>query len=110
MREGKDSALSRNRVPRGECIRIGAAGWRERGGGGRARTRDRLARARVPEIRSGSLAEGVSGGEQSQGGKNLSNKYREERTHECRQKSPNDQLRLEVLRRARLFPEIPADF
>jgi len=34
----------------------------------------------------------------------------EERTHECRQKSPNDQLRRELLRRVHLFPEIPADF
>lgn len=41
---------------------------------------------------------------------NLSNKYREERTHECRQKSPNDQLRWELLRHVRLFLEIPADF
>lgn len=82
----------------------------QRGGGqggcGGARARDQLARARVPDLRwaSSSAHRGRTRGE------NLSNKYREERTHECRQKSPNDQLRRELLRRVRLFPEIPADF
>lgn len=77
------------------------------GGRGGARTRDQLARVRVPDLRwpgSLRLTEGVPRGE------NLSNKYREERTHECRQKSPNDQLRRELLRRVRLFPRDSSGF
>jgi len=60
--------------------------------------------ARVPDLRWPAVRLSETRGE------NLSNKYREERTHECRQKSSNDQLRRELLRRIRLFPEIPADF
>lgn len=94
--------------PRGECIyseverdRRMAEERAERTRSARARASTRSSLARLSSLR---LSEGVPGGE------NLSNKYREERTHECRQKSLNDQLRRELLRRVRLFPEIPADF
>lgn len=67
-----------------------------RGEDGARRAAGRLAPAREHQLASG--------------GENPADKYRGERTRECRQKSPNDQLRREPLGHARLFPGIPADF
>lgn len=115
MRE-EDSALARNRVPQGECIRTSSRVKEEEREEEEKHAREIDLFARELDLR-GCTREGIrsggrerKGSEQGQRGKSLSNKYREERTHECRQKSPNDQLRLELLRRARLFQEIPGDF